>query len=102
MAKLISFPFRISAYGGAVSIEQGDDLYYNEQIATILMTHQGERILNESVGMPDTAYSGFNYSAFQSQVVTQMPEIIDLKANIETIDETTENVVVEFNITREY
>ena len=101
MARLISFPFRIAEYGGAASNEQGTDQYYREQIATIVLTKRGERILNDTLGMPDVAYSGFLYSAFQAQVAEELPEVVNLSANIEDTGETTEDVIIDFSVTEE-
>jgi hypothetical protein len=101
MARLISFPFRIAEYGAAANNEQGDDEYYREQLATIVLTKRGEREMDEDLGMPDIAYSGFLYSAFQSQIAEEFPEIIKLKAGIENVDMVTEAVVIEFGLTEE-
>lgn len=101
MANLLSFPFRVSGFGAAVSVDQGGDTYYREQIAVIMLTVRGERPTREDFGMPDIAYKGFQYSAFYSQVMAEMPEISNLKTRIEVIDDRTENVVVEFDLSRE-
>lgn len=102
MAKLISFPFRVATYGAAAANEQGSDEYYREQIATIVTTKRGERVLNDTIGMPDITFSGFLYSAFQSQVSEELPEIVDLRANIENLNDREESIVVEFGLTEEY
>ena len=101
MAKLLSFPFRVPAYGAAVAIEQGDETYYGEQMAVILLTHEGERLLQPSFGMPDMAFNGFQFSAFQTQVEREMPEVASVAAKIVDINETTEKVVVEFSTIQE-
>lgn len=101
MAQLLSLPFRVSPAGQAVSIEQGADDYYQQQIATILMTIQGERLLNDDLGMPDMAYEGFMYSTFQSQVETVLPEIDELEVSLEDISETVEAISVTFNVLQE-
>jgi|OM-RGC.v1.030367447 hypothetical protein len=101
MARLLSLPFRIADYGAAAANDQGTNEYYREQIATIVLTRRGERILNDNLGMPDVAYSGFLYSAFQAQVSQELPEVVDLQAYIEDVDDVTEEVVVEFALTEE-
>lgn len=101
MANLLSFPFRISNFGSAVTVEQGDDRYYDEQIAAILMTVRGERPLRETFGIPDVAYKGFQYSAFSAQVRQEMPELTNLKASINIIDDTSEEVVVDYSVGQE-
>jgi hypothetical protein len=101
MANLLSFPFRISSFGQAVSVEQGTDAYYGEQIATILLTMDAERPMRPNFGMPDMPFAGFQYSAFHAQVARELPEIADLAASIVSVDETTQTVKVEFNLIRE-
>lgn len=101
MARLLSLPFRLADYGAAAANEQGENEYYREQIATIILTIRGERILNENLGMPDVAYSGFLYSAFQAQVAEELPEVVNLQAYIEDVDDVTEEVVVEFDVIEE-
>lgn len=101
MAKLLSFPFRIGDYGAAVSVEQGEDQYYKEQIATIVLTHAGERVLRDTLGMPDIAYRGFQYSSFRAQVNSELPEVTNLEAYVEDVDEKREIVTVNFDVSRE-
>ena len=101
MAALLSLPFRISPAGQAVSVEQGDDAYYQQQIATILLTMQGERLLSEELGMPDQAFDGFRYSAFQAQVNIWLPEISQVEATIENTSDTTQTVTVNFEVLQE-
>jgi hypothetical protein len=84
-----------------VTINELGDEYYREQLATIVLTKRGEREMDEDLGMPDIAYSGFLYSAFQSQIAEEFPEIIKLKAGIENVDMVTEAVVIEFGLTEE-
>ena len=101
MAALLSLPFRVSPAGQAVSVEQGDDEYYKQQIATILMTVQGERLISEELGMPDMAFDGFMYSTFQAQVEIFLPEISELEATIEKSSDTAQTVVVNFEVLQE-
>lgn len=101
MAYLLSFPFRISSYGSAVTVEQGEENYYDEQIAAILLTIRGERPMRDTFGIPDIPYRGFAYSAFSAQVKQEMPELTNLKATITPLDDRTEEVTVEYSLTRE-
>lgn len=98
MAQLLSLPFRISPAGQAVRVEQGDDEYYRQQVITILLTIQGERPLNEDLGMPDMAFGGFMYSTFLAQLEDQLPEIDQVSVNIEPLDDRTERVSVKFTV----
>lgn len=98
MAQLLSMPFRISPAGQAVRVEQGDDEYYKQQLATILLTIQGERPLNEDLGMPDMAFDGFQYSTFRAQVQELLPEVEEIVATSQNVSEETERVRIEFTV----
>lgn len=98
MAQLLSMPFRISPAGQAVRVEQGDDEYYKQQLATILLTIQGERPLNEDLGMPDMAFDGFQYSTFRAQVQELLPEVEEIVATSQNVSDQIERVRIEFTV----
>jgi len=102
MAKVLSFPFRVGQFGAALTVEQGNETYYKEQIGCLLLTKQGERPIRPNFGMPDIVFSGFQYSSFQSQVQRELPEVTNITATIVEINDTTETVVVNFDIAREF
>jgi len=96
MANTISFPFRITKYGEAAKVVQGTDEYYSEQIATILLTIQGERGLEPLLGIPDIAFDGFQNSALQSQVATYLPDLKNVEGRITKIGVDKQSVTVSF------
>lgn len=98
MAQLLSLPFRISPAGQAVRVEQGDDEYYKQQLATILFTIQGERPINDDLGMPDMAFAGFQYSTFKAQVEERLPEVKEIKATIQDSNDQNQQVLIEFTV----
>lgn len=97
MADLISMPLRLSPSGAVVTVEQGTENYYKQQLATIVLTLQGERPMNPSFGMPDMAFQGFMYSTFHSQVEEHLPEVTDLYIEVENVDDMNQSVVIGFN-----
>lgn len=101
MANVLSMPFQFSASGAAAAVDQGSDEYYRQQVTTLLLTVQGERLISRDLGMPDMAFAGFAYSAFHSQVTDYLPEISAL--DITLVDETdaTQTVTVAFDISPE-
>lgn len=101
MAKLLSLPFRLGTAGSFVTLEQGEDEYYRQQLVTILLTEQGERTLNDAFGMPDMTFDGFLYSTFQAQVSETLPEITNLDVSIENPTDATERVTVTFDVIQE-
>lgn len=98
MARIISFPFRVGRNGAVVTVEQGNESYYQEQIATILLTDQGERLVQPLLGMPDIVFQGFQYSAFQAQVSEQMPEVALVNVKVENDSDISEKIEVEFEL----
>lgn len=98
MAKVLSLPFQFAPYGPALTLEQGSDEYYKQQLVTLLLTMPGERQMEPDLGTPDSTFEGFEFSGFQAQVQEIFPEIIDLEVNTEYIDDTTEQVVIRFDV----
>lgn len=81
MPNTLSFPYRVAGSRAATAI-QGSDTYYKEQLAVILQTLQKEREHLPEFGMPDMAFEGFLYSAFDYQVKTYLPGITKASARI--------------------
>ena len=96
MAQVLSVPFRINKYGEAAKVNQGSDDYYAEQIATILLTVQGERGLEPILGIPDIPFDGFQNSALQNQVAVYFPELKNVEGQIVKIGDTSQTVRVSF------
>ena len=94
--RVLSFPFKLSPAGNALTIEQGSDKYYAQQIATVLLTHQGERTASPEFGMPEQAFEGFMYSSFHNQITEYLPDISSIKVNINGSDSETQTVSVDF------
>lgn len=101
MAHVLSVPFRISPSGEGVTVEQGSESYYREQLVTVLLTVQGERHIFNTLGMPDIAFQGFPYSTFNAQISDFLPEIAATKVTISNVSDTVETVLIEFDITPE-
>lgn len=101
MANVLALPFRLSPAGTAVTVEQGAEDYYRQQLVALIMTLKGERPLSIDLGMPDMAFQGFAYSAFYSQVTTYLPEVSVL--SVDSVDESdmTQTVVVAFDTATE-
>lgn len=97
MADLISLPMRLSPSGSVVTVEQGTEAYYKQQIVTIVLTLQGERPMNPDFGMPDMAFQGFMYSTFHSQVDEHLPEVTDVYVEAQDIDDVNQSVTIGFN-----
>lgn len=102
MAEVLSLPFRISKHGEAMRSVQGTENYYSEQISTLILTLQGERELEPTLGMPDIAFDGFKNSAFHSQLQEFLPDVKDAKVSLTDLTDTTQNIAVRFEIGVDY
>lgn len=98
MAKVLSLPFRFTPYGPVLSLEQGSDEYYKQQLVALLLTLPGERIMEPELGMPDSTFDGFQFSTFQAQVEDIFPEIINLEIDTDYINDTTQEVAIRFDV----
>ena len=101
MADLISMPMRLSPSGSIITVEQGSEAYYKQQLAVILLTLQGERPMNHDFGMPDMAFQGFLYSTFHAQVDEHLPEVTDLYVEVTDDDDINQSVTIGFNTSPE-
>lgn len=54
--RLISHPFRVETNGTIATTDQGSDLSYKEQIAVLMLTRVGERVLVPAFGITDPAF----------------------------------------------
>lgn len=97
MAYLLAVPFRLAPNGSAVSVEQGTDEYFRQQMTTIISTMRGERPINTDFGMPDMAFMGFMAETFYSQVSEHLPEIEGLRVAMVDRSDIEQGVMVEFD-----
>ena len=100
MARLFSLPLTVSPAGNFVTVEQGSDEYYKQQIATLISTTPDEREMNEEFGLSDPAFNGFNSSEFATQMMQYLPEVTNYSVETTLVDDTTQSVRVDFDLTR--
>lgn len=96
MANLLTVPFRFTAAGKAATVPQGDDEYYKQQLAVLVMTYKGERFVYDDLGMPDMVFSGFNASALDNQVAKFLPGVSSLDVRTAYLNDTTQTVTINF------
>lgn len=101
MSQVLAMPFRMSRAGEAVTVEQGGDDYYKQQLAAIILTYQGERPISDGLGMPDMAFDGFSPAELGSQVGRYLPEVNSIQVAIDYPTDTTQAVTVTFDISPE-
>jgi hypothetical protein len=100
MARVLSLPFALSAAGRAITVEQGSDEYYKQQIATLVSTIAGEREIYETLGMPDMAFDSFGHTEFHTQMSKYLPQIVSFKVNREDVSDTTQRIEIAFDTLR--
>lgn len=97
---VLSFPFRISPQGEAVTAPYGSDQEVEEALALLVLTLAGERVMHPDYGVPDPTWAGITENDIQSGVLEYGPSGIEIESLDERpLDETTSTYVV--NWTRE-
>ena len=96
MARIISHPFRLEN-GAVATVDQADDQAMSEQLAVLVLTRRGERLMVPLFGVPDPAFQGlaiedviFGVSLFGPPV-----RITDLRTVVE--DATSQRVTVTYD-----
>jgi hypothetical protein len=56
VTSLIAFPFAVGPDGAVVTVEDGSDLFVEQQLQVIIGTHPGERPMCWPFGVPDPAF----------------------------------------------
>lgn len=95
--RVLSFPLRLAPGGSMVTVEQGSDDYYAEQIAVLLLTAPGERPMAPDLGAGDLTFSRIAPSAIRHQAATYVPDVIVDKVTVTPTSDTATNVEVAFH-----
>lgn len=65
---LMSYPFRLDNTGAVVTNEDGTDECYAEELAVLVLTKPGERILVPDFGITDPAFGEFDSQELSDKV----------------------------------
>ena len=98
MSGNIALPFRLGPSGTVRTVEQGSDDYYISQLAVILMTERGENIFDPNIGIAGMAFDGFSKTLLDQQVSAYLPGIKVTNVSVKNTTDTTQDVVVSFEI----
>jgi hypothetical protein len=96
MTTLISFPFRLSTNGSVATREDGDEDYYAEELAVLLMTVPGERVLLPGYGLNDPTFAELDQSVLTAQVALYGPPVAITSLSSTYTSDTQQDVVVGF------
>jgi len=97
VVNLISFPFRVDLNSMVVTHEQNSDEQLGEEIAMLMCTRVGERIMSPGFGITDFVFSTVN----EAELVLKV-KAFDIPAKIINVTtvypaEGIQSVTVEFN-----
>lgn len=99
MTTLISFPFRLTPNGSVAAADDASVEYLQEELAQLIRTQPGERVLVPTYGMPDPAYAGFDDGTLVAQVGVFGPPITIRAVDIAWVSDTEQDVTVFFDET---
>lgn len=95
-AQLLSFPFRLAPSGSAVTLSADSDEYYAEEIAALVVTRRGERILVPSFGIDDPVFQGVDRQDIALAVATFGPPVDIVAVTTRQVDDSHQDVVITF------
>lgn len=93
---LIAYPFRLSAAGDVVTVEEGTDEQHAQEIAVGVLTRRGERPLVPDFGIADPVFVGFDEEALLLQIDLFGPPVEVTAVEVTAVNDRTQSVVVEF------
>lgn len=93
---LIAYPFRLSPSGSVVTVEEGTDEQYAQELAVAVLTRTGERPLVPDFGIDDPVFIGFDAEALRLHIDLFGPPVDVNDVAIRYVDATTQSVVIEF------
>lgn len=96
MARILSHPFRLGPGGTAVTVDQNSDEADAEQLAVLILTRRGERVLATDYGLEDPAFRGVHPSEIVGQVARWGPPVRLTGVTADPVDDRHTAVRVTF------
>ena len=96
MTQIISYPFRLMPQGRIATVEQNSDLATAEQLADLLLTRPGERVLVPTYGIVDPAFVGVNAADIEIAVAIFGPPVTIVSIEEQTINSQITEVRIGF------
>lgn len=94
--QLLSHPFRLLPNGVVATLPDGDDNYYAEQLAILIMTQPGERELVPAFGLRDPAYEGIDLATLSAQITLFGPPVSLEDVQVKPANDTEVDVAIAF------
>jgi hypothetical protein len=96
MTDLVEFPFRLTEAGYVAVAEDGTDEYYASELAHLLYTKPGERVLVPEYGIEDMVFEGVDEQELRQQVLVYGPPVVIDSIESDYSNSYTEMVTVTF------
>lgn len=75
MGTTFSHPFRFGTSGAVATVDDRSDAGIAQDIAALVLTHLGERVLAPSFGIPDPAFSDIEPSQLAAAMSVYGPDV---------------------------
>jgi len=95
--RVFSHPFRLTANGSLATVEQNSTQAIAEQIAMLILTEQGERVMLPNFGITNPAFGEVDSTEIALQVALYGPSVSIGSVNAYYQDDSVLTVNVEFN-----
>lgn len=96
MVDLIAYPFRLDAGGKVATTEDGEN-YYAQELACLVQTKPGERILVPDYGMNDLTFHPFSKAELVEKIGMFGPPVTITKCENNVISDSLSRVTLEYN-----
>ena len=95
--RLISYPFRLMPNGSVATLEDGTERYYAEELACLLSTRPGERVMEPEYGIEDPTFDMVVREEITAKVNTYGPPVTITDVTSNFPNESRMDIVVEFD-----
>lgn len=97
MARVFSYPFRLTPAGAIATVEADTDEAHREELAVAILTRRGERSVVPEFGLPDPAFDAFDGAELVAHVEAFGPPVEVLDVEVDYPTDTVADVVVRFD-----
>lgn len=96
MTQLIAHPFRLGVDSSVKTNLDGTTAQIGEQLALLVLTRPGERIIVPGYGLNDPAFGRFDAAALATQLEMYGPDVQIDEVLSEFTSESTEDVLITY------
>lgn len=95
--RILSHPFRLTPSGSLATVEQNSTQGIAEQVAMLILTEQGERVMLPNFGITDPTFGSVDPTEISLQVALYGPSVSVASVDAYYLDDMTLTVNVEFS-----